>query len=169
MKLLSSTGKLAFAAGLASLAIIAFGPAQSALASGGPPSVTSVAFSGTIESPTITVTGTGFGTMPTNGVAVKHLPGCPGGWTGTDYPNAQLFLADATTVDSPWSAGESDGAHYGDCIGVTISSWSAKKIVFTFGSYYLLVNNGDLYSLHDGDPFVLGVKGGLTEGSVSGF
>jgi hypothetical protein len=51
----------------------------------------------------------------------------------------------------PWNSGDSNG-HNGSCIGVIVSSWSAKKIVFTFGSGY----SGQLA---DGDLFVVAVKG----------
>jgi hypothetical protein len=64
MKRFTRTRKLAFAAGVASLAIVAFGPAQSALASGKLVQINAAAFSGTTASPTITLTGTGFGTKP---------------------------------------------------------------------------------------------------------
>ncbi len=169
MKCLTRARQLAFAAGVASLAVVAFGPAQSALAaSPAVVAITGVAFSGTTASPTVTLTGTGFGTKPTNGVAVSALKNCPGGpYTGTDYPNAELAFSDPTTVGNPWSSGASNG-HTGACIGVFVSSWSGKKIVFTFGSAYANGGGGG-YVLTDGDPYVVAVKGIFqTGGSVSG-
>ena len=102
------------------------------------PTINSVTFSGTPAVPTVTVQGSGFGTQADLGTPVPAY----GGYTGSDY-GQQFYLLDT------FGAGEGDGP-YGDDVGVSISSYTANQIVFTFGSGYPIygpANNGDSFSM----------------------
>jgi predicted outer membrane repeat protein len=118
------------------------------------PSISAVTFSGSVASPTITVTGSGFGTEADLG---SPLPvGCLGAFTGSDYLNT-LNLLDNTGA---WQAGSSAS---GNCIGLLISSYSNSKIVFTLGSYYSIAS----YDLNQGDSFTMSLLGTSFSGIVS--
>ncbi len=117
------------------------------------PSISAVTFSGSVASPTITVTGSGFGTEAGLG---SPLPGgCGGAFTGSDYLNT-LNLRDNTGA---WQAGSAAG---GNCIGLLISSYSNSKIVFTLGSFYAVA-----YDLNQGDSFTMSLLGTSFSGIVS--
>lgn len=117
-----------------------------------PPSadVTDVSFSGSASSPTITVTGTGFGGESDLGAA--QSPGSCGG-TGSDY-GSNFVLSDHT---GNWTAGQGPNG----CVGVLISSYSDTQIVFSLGSYYSNV------SLNEGDSYTMTVLGSSFTGTVS--
>jgi hypothetical protein len=158
LPLLLAGGLLTF--GLAAAATVA--PAEASADTGSPaapavttslPHVASVVFngvSGGSASPTITVTGTGFGTEPTG-----HPDTCST-YTG-DYYNQNFYFWDDTTY---WESGLS-----GDCIGIVISSWTADKIVFGFGSGY---GTGPDYSMYNGDNYALKVRSFMWGGVVNG-
>ncbi len=116
------------------------------------PSISAVLFSGSVASPTITVTGSGFGTEADLG---SPLPAGCGGFTGSDYSNT-LNFRDNTEA---WQAGSAAG---GNCIGLLISSYSNSKIVFTLGSFYALG-----YDLNQGDSFTMSLLGTSFSGIVS--
>jgi hypothetical protein len=126
-------------------------------------SITGVSFSGSTAAPTVTVTGKGFGASPTGGVVTGTLSNCGNGtYNGDDYPAGQLWLVDATA--SGWSAGAAAGGGKGSCVGEDITSWSNKKVVFTFGNSYGQFN----WSLSNNDLVVVSVKGVPGSGTVSG-
>jgi hypothetical protein len=100
------------------------------------PTITSVAFTGTGANPTVTITGTNFGSLPSATPA-----GC--GATGSNYGATGLWFQDVT--QGKWTAGKS-----GDCIGLVVSTWTSTQIVFGFGSFYSgfgPVTNKDKYKL----------------------
>ena len=110
------------------------------------PSVTAVTFTGSVASPTVTVSGSGFGTSANLGPAQSSCD------TGSNHAD-NLFLSDTTDA---WTAGEGAPAA-DDCIGLLISSYSDTTIVFTFGSEYgvypvdsgvALLSGGDNYTIH---------------------
>jgi hypothetical protein len=109
--------------------------------SSGPPSVSSVSFSGSGYNVKITVHGFHFGGWQPSASPI-YPPVCtPGPPAGYDYPAGVLGFADTT-------AGSSAG-NPGDCIGIVIRSWSDTKAVFTLDSAYVwpLMATGDAYQL----------------------
>ena len=113
--------------------------------------INSVVLSGSAAAPTITVTGSGFGSMASLGA--PQTP-CGPSSTGSDYGN-NLSLADTTQA---WDAGQGPPAPCDD-IGLVISSYSNTQIVFTFGSNY-----PSLGSLTQGDSYTMNVLGGSLSG-----
>src|SRR5262249_32513711 len=94
----------------------------------------SVSFSGSAADPTVTIDGSGFGSLPAAGVV------SPAGFTGTDYGNS-LWIYDSTGV---WNAGNSNPQF--DYIGLLVSTYTDSEIVYTFGSAYPTygsLNQGD--------------------------
>jgi sugar lactone lactonase YvrE len=112
--------------------------------------VTKVTFSGGDANPTVTVSGTGFGSEPAGG----YGPGCSA--SGTNLPYSQLIMVDDT---QQWQAGWA-----GDCIGLEVSSWTKNQIVFTFGSWYTGTEDSNGTELQPGDSYVLGVEGSYLTG-----
>ncbi len=88
------------------------------------PSIASVTLTGTAANPTVTVSGSNFGSNPPTGTPET----CQSGDTGDDYGSAGLILQDTT---ESWGAGQS-----GDCIGLLLTSWSNTQVVFTVGNEY---------------------------------
>ena len=128
------------------------------------PSISAVYVSGATSSPTVTVTGQGFGTESALGVAqdpVAYFPtgvsnNCNGN-LGNDY-GANLYLQDTS---ANWNAGEGGTpTANGDQIGLVISSYSDTKIVFTLGSCY------SFYRLSAGDAYTMNVLGAAFSGIV---
>ena len=101
------------------------------------PTIDGVTFGGNPSNPTLTVTGTGLGSLA--GLGSPTAPG--GGGSGEDYGNS-LYFSDLT---GSWQAGQA-----GNYVGLVISSYSNTQIVFTFGNQYSVfgpVANGDSYSV----------------------
>ena len=133
-----------------------------------PAFISAVAISGSLASPTVTVTGTGFGSIPKHGVAVASITSCTGqsgtgAQAGMDYPKGELWVSDAT---AGWSGGHFSGQASSNCIGVNISSWSPTQVVFTLGDGY--GGTSGLGSFRDGDGVVVSVKGAPGPTVVSG-
>ncbi len=143
--------RLAVVMGALVLAAGTGGSLTAAVASPSVLGITGVSFSGTLAAPTVTVTGTGFGKAPTNGLAVSALTNCQG-QNGLDFPGGKLWLVDANSGE-PWTAGSRVGTN-GNCVGVNIVSWSAKQVVFTFGNGY--GTNG--WNFNDNDPIVVSLR-----------
>jgi hypothetical protein len=102
-----------------------------------PPTVTSVVFGGSGAALSITVSGHGFGSTPPSPSVTS-----PCGFTGNTYNAGTLDFMDST---QGWTAGEN-----GDCIGITISSWTNTKVILGLGSDYAnygAVTTGDSYQL----------------------
>ncbi len=117
------------------------------------PSISSVAISGGLATPTVTVTGSGFGTEDDLGSPVPAYCGN----TGFDYDN-NFYLLDG------WGAGQGSGP-FGDCTGVSITSYSNTQVTFTFGSGYGTGNN-QYGVLSPGDSFQMNVLGTTFDGTV---
>jgi hypothetical protein len=113
---------------------------------------TGATFAGSAASPTITITGTGFGLRPTGGVSPSKIAGCQNHGTGADFTGGALWTVDAGQPN--WAAGART-ATSGNCVGDVIKSWSNTKIVFTYGSQY----NSNGWVLHDNDVVVFSVVG----------
>jgi hypothetical protein len=118
------------------------------------PTITAVTFGGDAVTPTVTVTGSGFGTEGSLGT--PQTP-CGPPSTGFDFGN-NLSLADTT---AGWSAGQVV-AGVCDYVGLSISSYTNARIVFTFGSTYPTYG-----SLAVGDAFTVSVLGGTSAGTVA--
>ncbi len=120
------------------------------------PSISAVTIGGTLATPTVTVSGSGFGTESDLGVPVPAYCGN----SGFDYGD-NFYFSDG------WGAGQGSGA-FGDCTGVIISSYSTSQITFTFGSGYGN-SSGEYGTLDYGDSFQMNLLGGGYAGSVPVF
>ncbi len=107
-------------------------------------SITGVDFSGSLNNPTITITGSGFGSEPTG-----SSPGCSA--SGKNYPYSEFIAADN---QQSWQAGVA-----GDCIGFDITSYSSTQVVATFGSWYTDQEVGNDTQIHPGDTLIIGLAG----------
>jgi hypothetical protein len=140
----------------ASLAVAGLG-AASALADGAPPmqrplEVSSVAFGGgggPVQSPTITIDGSGLGRAPLG----RAAPGCADDSGDVYYFRNFYFWDDSQN----WEAGV-----LGGCIGIVIRSWTTTQIVLQFGAPY---GTGGSY-LSNGDHYAIGLPGGYVYGGI---
>ena len=117
-----------------------------------PTTITSVSFTGSSATPTITVNGSGFGTVPPSA-----SPGCEA--SGTEYVNDDLYIVDNT---QNWTAGEP-----GACISVANVSWTNTQVVFNFAGSYGTTCCGVDWVLNPGDNVtvqLLGATDTLTVG-----
>jgi hypothetical protein len=111
-----------------------------------PAKITSVVFTGSSNSPTVTVKGKNFGAEP-----VGTPAGC--GDSGFDFGSLLSFQE----LSQGWAAGGS-----GDCIGLIVSSYTPTQVVYGFGSNYS--NYGPVTS---GDQFTLTVQTAKFSGTVA--
>ncbi len=109
--------------------------------------ISSVVFGGTVTTPTVTVSGSGFGTEADLGAPTPAACGA----TGSDY-GTNFFLFDG------FGAGQGPG----DCIGVIISSYSDSQVTFSFGSGYHTYGAAQV-----GDAFTMTVLNATFDGTVS--
>ena len=117
------------------------------------PTISSVAITGNLAAPTVTVSGSGFGALADLGLPVPAYCGN----TGSDYGN-NFYLTDG------WGAGQGVGP-FGDCTGVSISSYSNTQITFTFGTGY--GTGANQYGvLSYADSFQMNVLGATYNGTV---
>lgn len=122
--------------------------------------ITGVTFTGSSANPTITITGSGFGSAPASpAVPVSSFAGA--GVTGFDYSDS-LYLNDFGSHG--FQAGNSNNGGVPDYIGLTSLSYSDTSISFMLGSFY---PDGTLFSLSAGDPFLVDVAGTTFTGTVS--
>lgn len=124
--------------------------------------VTGVAFSGQNgqgPSPTVTITGSGFGTEPTGTSA--DTTSC-GSYTnnGDVFGNKFYSYDDATGMSAGYSNKTS-----ATCIGIIITTWTKNRIVFQWGNAYGTYTN---WWINNGDNYVFSMKGYLWGGVVSG-
>ncbi len=89
-----------------------------------PPTVSGVSFTGSPSDPTVTVSGSNFGTLP----PIGSPESCNAGDTGDDYGSSGLSFNDA---NGGWTAGQA-----GDCIGLVLVSWADGQVVYQFGNQY---------------------------------
>jgi hypothetical protein len=114
--------------------------------------VTNVTFGGNSTAPTITITGTGFGShAPTAYSAANTSCGSYGSGNGNWYGTNGLWFFDSTNA---WQAGDGT-ASGGNCIGLVVQSWTATQVVFTFGIAY---GSFDHWTVDPGDHFVIDLK-----------
>ena len=121
---------------------------EEALIGGSSPSISGVTLSGTPAAPTVTVTGSNFGSAPTTGTPET----CQAGDTGDDYSASGLIFQD---LNEGWGAGEP-----GDCIGLLVTSWSTTKVVFTVGNEY--ANYGPIQAGDQIEVTILGASDTVT-------
>lgn len=128
--------------------------------------ITGVVFTGSPAKPTVTVTGTGLGSLPAANPSYtpEGHPACPlppKGDQGHDY-GVSFWLADTA---HNWSGGRyRPELNELDCIGLISSAFTATSVVFTFGSAY--TDYPQNYRLAEGDAFQLVVNGAAFQGSV---
>ena len=137
--------------------------ASAALVSAPRPGISSVSFSGThgpgVASPTITVTGSQFGTTAPPGTS-DNTTGCGPYTANGDVYGSKLYFTDDANFEAGFS--NSSGA---DCIGIIVVSWSSTKVVLKFGNAY---GTFDHWYLTNGDGYALSIKTALWGGGVSG-
>ena len=162
--------------GLASAAVVATGLAMTAgVAQASPhpavaaaavtrPSITAASFTGYYgtgapASPTVTLTGTNFGTTAPAG-ASDNTTSC-----GTYTANGQVYGSQLYFVDdNNFEAGYST-VNSADCVGISVVSWSDTKVVLKFGNAYGTFAH---WYLSNGDGYALSINGGIFGGTVSG-
>jgi hypothetical protein len=140
---------------VALLASAALSASETALAA----NITSVSITGAPANPTISVSGSGFGTAPP-----QTFLGFPG-FTGYDY-GQNLYLTDLSTAHA-FDAGGDAGINLRDLIGLVLLSYTDTQVVFQLGSDYsgyYYPNN--IYALDPGDPFRVVIRGTSFNGTV---
>jgi hypothetical protein len=114
-----------------------------------PPTISGVSFSGPQSNPTITVSGSNFGTDPPIGTPEQ----CQSTDTGSTYGSSGLSFNDAT---QGWTAGQA-----GDCIGLLLATWSTTQVVYQFGNQY-----GNYPPITAGDQVTVQVQGAAFTGPL---
>jgi hypothetical protein len=132
-------------------------------ASASQPNITSVSFTGAsgpgVPSPTITITGAGFGATAPKGTADNTTSCGAYSANGKVYGTKLYFLDDAN-----FEAGYSDSSG-ANCIGIIVVSWSPGKVVLKFGNAY---GTFARWYLANGDGYALSIKNALWGGTVTG-
>jgi hypothetical protein len=132
-------------------------------ASASQPNITAVSFAGTagpsVASPTVTITGSGFGATAPKGTS-DNSTSCGFYGANGDVYGAKLYFLDDANFEAGYS--DSSGAN---CIGIAVVSWSASKVVFKFGNSY---GTFARWYLANGDGYALSIKNALWGGTVSG-
>jgi len=140
-------------------------------------SITSVVFTGSVKSPTITVHGSGFGPSappadPAYTPAGNTAPGitytCPSTKRndGFDYGLSGLWILDQSATG--FSAGRYDESlDELDCIGIRVLKYKDTLIKFRLGAAYAQYRNQYNWALNSGDSFTLEVLGTDYTGTVS--
>jgi len=123
--------------------------------------ITGVTFSGNVNppGPTVTVTGNNFGLHPPTGYNNNSTSCGPYTNNGDDFGTKFIF----TDHTSSWEAGRGIPPN-GDCIGISVSSWSPTQVVFMFGNAY---GSFDDWFAHAGDSFTLKLKRAVFNGTIS--
>lgn len=121
--------------------------------------ISTVSITGAPANPTVSVSGSGFGTIP----PVTFL-GFPG-YTGYDYGKS-LYITDLSPTHG-FDAGGDAGMNLRDLIGLVVLSYTDTQVVFQLGSdYSLFYLPNNIYSLSPGDPFTVVVNGASFTGNV---
>ena len=134
----------------------------------GGPAITGVSFSGTDaccngSSPTVTVSGSGFGAEPPSGQD-DSVTGC-GTYAGNgDAYGDQFYVDDSHGANDGWEAGRGVPPN-ANCVGVVVVSWSDTQVVYRFGSSYDSFAN---WYLSNGDTFTQHLEGASFTGTVAG-
>ena len=139
-------------------------PSSSASPSPSPsatPVITGVSFIGsTAATPTVIITGHGFGTEPA-GILDTNTPCNTFNNNGNDYPLSILRFWDQTA--NFYAGGGIPPS--GDCIGLIVQSWSAHQVVYNFGAAYN--NIYGTYYITAGDQYTVWVNNLQYSGAVS--
>ena len=137
--------------------------------SGGAATISSVVITGTTTAPTITVNGSGLGTMPSPNptytpAGTQLCPlAPPAGNQGYDY-GTSLFMFD---VPRNWAGGRyRPELNELDCVGVLVTKFTPTQVVFQFGAAYAAYQQKDNYLLAEGDAYQLAVNGATYSGTV---
>lgn len=133
------------------------------------PTITSVIFTGTTMTPTVTVNGSDLGSLPPPNPTYTpegHPPLCPltpSGNQGYDY-GTSFYLAD---TGRNWAGGRyRPSLNELDCIGLVESKFTQTQVVFQFGSAYAQYQQQYNYLLAEGDPYQLQVNSATFSGTV---
>ncbi len=124
--------------------------------------ITGVTFSGSAANPTITVTGTGFGTT----APAASSPSALG--TGFDY-GTSLYFEDHSSNPNPFQAGyQNTSAGQYDTLGLVLLSYGNTSVTYQLGSAYstFFYPNG-IFRLSSGDSFTASVLESTFNGVVS--
>jgi hypothetical protein len=124
----------------------------------GAPAISAVSFTGDTADPTVTVSGSGFGTSPPPGQS-DDSTSC-GSYTsnGDDYGAMNLWFEDTGN----FAAGNGTPPN-GSCIGITVLSWSDNQVIYQFGNAY---DSFDHWYLSAGDQYIVSVMGVEVTGTV---
>ena len=148
-------GSLALTAALA-VGVLTAGAASASTA----PVVTGVTLTGNPSTPTVTVTGTGFGSKAPKGYSAGNTSCGTYSNNGDWYGKSGLWFGDNT---HQWQAGFGKGTN-GNCIGLIVVQWSSTQVVFQFGSAY---GTFDHWNADPGDNYVIALRGYYWGGVVS--
>ena len=136
---------------------------------GGAAAISSVIFTGTTMAPTVTINGSGLGSMPAANptytpAGTQLCPlAPPAGNQGYDY-GTSLYLYDS---GRNWAGGRyRPELSELDCVGLLVSKFSASQVVFQFGAAYAQYGQQHNYLLAEGDPYQIAVNGATFSGSV---
>jgi hypothetical protein len=123
------------------------------------PAISGVNFTGGTATPTVTITGHGFGATPPVG-ASDNATNC-GNYTsnGEDYGTANLEFVD----NGNFAAGGGTPPN-GDCVGLVLQSWSTDRVVYRFGNAY---NTFDHWYITVGDQYTVTIENVHYTGTVS--
>jgi len=152
------------ASGLAAgvIAVVLGMTARDAVATLSRPSIQSVAFSGKggsgQSSPTITITGSHFGSAPTG--TSDNSTACGPYTANGDVYGSKVYFTDDGNFEAGYGSSTS-----ADCVGIVIVSWSTTQVVLQFGNAY---GSFAHWYLSNGDGFALSLKTALWGGQVSG-
>lgn len=122
------------------------------------PVISAVSFTGNTATPTVIVSGQGFGTSPSG--QLDNATSC-GSYTnnGDDFGTNSLWFQD----NGNFAAGLGTPPT-GSCIGIIVLSWSNDQVVYQFGNAY---NSFDHWYISPGDPYTLAVRGAQYQGTAS--
>jgi streptogramin lyase len=123
------------------------------------PVIHGVTFTGDTASPTVIITGQGFGAIPPAGMS-DNSTGC-GTYThnGKDYGTSNLWFEDVGN----FSAGSGTPPN-GDCVGLIVKSWSTGQVVYQFGNAYDTFAH---WYITAGDQYTISVRNAHYSGTVS--
>jgi hypothetical protein len=118
--------------------------------------ISRVTFRGGPISPEVIISGRDFGRRPApdpaGGTSKLGQCGAIPGRTGHDF-GSKLWLGNRTRL---WSAGYTP---YGDCMGLILTKYTNREIVYRLGSFYAL--HYPLYKLAQGDSVDINVNGAV--------
>jgi len=161
-----ATSGLMLATGVATTAAAAQASPHQAVAAAATsrPSISSVSFSGyygygSPTIPTLTISGSGFGSAAPAG-ASDNTTGC-----GTYTANGEVFGSNLYFIDDNYFEAGYSASTGADCIGLTVESWSPTQVVLQFGNAYETYAH---WYLDNGDGYAISINGSIFGGTVSG-